>query len=145
MTIEQSSMTSPLHLCSSVSICGKYFFFAPSRLRGRLSFIFGICALLLAFCVARAANPIDKSDPEVERQALKVADGFEINLFAADPMIRKPIEMNFDADGRLWVASSITYPQIKPGQQPQDQVVVLEDTTGSGHADKATVFADKLF
>ncbi|HEX4793851.1 MAG TPA: PVC-type heme-binding CxxCH protein [Humisphaera sp.] len=92
-----------------------------------------------------AIAAVDKSDPEVERASFKVADGFEVNLFAADPMIRKPIQMNFDVDGKLWVVSSSTYPQIKPGEQPHDQVIVLEDTTGSGKADKSTVFADGLF
>ena len=59
-------------------------------------------------------------------------------------MIEKPIEMNFDAAGRLWVATSETYPQVKPGQVPNDKVIVLEDTTGAGKADKSTVFADGL-
>ena len=35
---------------------------------------------------------------------LLVAEGFEVNLFAADPLLAKPIQMNFDAAGRLWVA-----------------------------------------
>ena len=30
-------------------------------------------------------------------------------------------------DGRLWVASSETYPQVKPGQQPDDKILILED------------------
>jgi putative heme-binding domain-containing protein len=95
-----------------------------------------------------AANPNGEpdanTDPELERQSFKVADGFEVNLFASDPMIQKPIEMNFDAAGRLWVATSETYPLVKPGQVANDKVVVLEDTTGSGKADKSTVFADGL-
>ena len=84
-------------------------------------------------------------DPEVERQSFIVADGFEVNLFAADPMVSKPIGINFDADGKLWVCSSSIYPQIKPGQAADDKVIVLEDTTGAGKADKATVFATGLF
>src|SRR5205823_8408570 len=54
------------------------------------------------------------------------------------------IEINWDAQGRLWVASSEVYPQIKPGQPATDSVVVLEDTNGDGKADKSTVFADGL-
>ena len=38
-------------------------------------------------------------------------------------MIRKPVEMNFDPDGKLWVVSSSTYPQLKPGQDPDDKVI----------------------
>jgi putative heme-binding domain-containing protein len=83
-------------------------------------------------------------DPEIERRALQVADGFEINLFAADPLLAKPIHMNFDAAGRLWVACSETYPQIKPGQEANDKIIILEDTKGTGRADRTTVFADGL-
>jgi hypothetical protein len=74
----------------------------------------------------------------------EVADGFEVNLWAEDPQLHKPIEINWDARGRLWVASSEVYPQIKPGQPATDSVVVLEDTDGNGKADKSTVFAAGL-
>ena len=88
---------------------------------------------------------IPDPDPEVERKSFKVADGFEVNLFAADPLLAKPIQMNFDPQGRLWVASvSEVYPQIKPGQKANDKILVLEDTDGDGKADKTTVFADGL-
>src|SRR5205807_2684961 len=83
-------------------------------------------------------------DPEIERRSLQVADGFEVNLFAADPLLAKPIQMNFDAAGRLWVACSEVYPQIKPGQKADDKIVILEDTKCTGRADKVTVFADGL-
>src|SRR5438876_3751897 len=89
---------------------------------------------------ARVPDP----DPEIERRALQVAEGFEVNLFAADPLLAKPIQMNFDAAGRLWVACSEAYPQIKPGQKADDKIVVLEDTTGAGRADRTTVFAGGL-
>ena len=87
------------------------------------------------------ANP----DPELERQAFRLPDGFEINLFAGDPMVEKPIQMNWDARGRLWCATSQTYPQVAPGQVPDDKIYVLEDTKGIGKADKGTIFADHLF
>jgi putative heme-binding domain-containing protein len=83
-------------------------------------------------------------DPEMERMSFQVADGFEVNLFAADPLLAKPIQMNFDAAGRLWIAASEVYPQIKPGQKATDKVIVLEDTKGVGKADKVTVFAEGL-
>lgn len=73
-----------------------------------------------------------------------LADGLEVTLWAENPLLNKPIHMNFDPQGRLWVASSAVYPQIEPGQAPSDKIIVLEDTTGAGHADKATVFADGL-
>ncbi len=86
----------------------------------------------------------DAPDPEIERQSFKVADGFEVSLFAADPLINKPIQMAFDAKGRLWVATTTKYPQIKPGEDQDDKIIILEDTKGAGRADKASVFADHL-
>ena len=73
-----------------------------------------------------------------------VADGFEVTLWAENPLLAKPIQMNFDAQGRLWVASSEVYPQIEPGQAAHDKIIVLEDSNGGGRADKATVFADNM-
>jgi putative heme-binding domain-containing protein len=93
---------------------------------------------------AQADAKVPDPDPEIERKSLQVADGFEVNLFAADPLLAKPIQMNFDPKGRLWVATSETYPQVKPGQKPNDKIIVLEDTKGVGKADKVTVFADGL-
>src|SRR4051794_6999418 len=109
-----------------------------------------VVGVALLFGIARADSFIPKSvstappDPEIERKSFKVAEGFEVSLWAADPQIAKPVQMNWDAQGRLWIASSSMYPQIKPGETPTDKVLVLEDTDGDGKADKSTVFADGL-
>lgn len=73
--------------------------------------------------------------------------GYEINLFASekDFPVEKPVAMNFDAKGRLWVATMPTYPQYFPGIPVHDRIVILEDTDGDGKADKHTVFADDLY
>lgn len=92
----------------------------------------------------RDLKDIPDPDPEIERKSFIVADGFEVNLFAADPLLHKPIQMNFDPQGRLWIAASEVYPQIAPGQKANDKIIVLEDTDGDGRSDKTTVFADGL-
>ena len=91
-----------------------------------------------------SASDIPAPDPEVERASFELAPGLEVNLFAADPMLKKPVQIAWDARGRLWVASSETYPQIKPGAPSEDKLVVLEDTDGDGAADVSTTFADNL-
>ncbi|HKA05671.1 MAG TPA: PVC-type heme-binding CxxCH protein [Gemmataceae bacterium] len=101
-------------------------------------------AALPAAAFAQADAKVPDPDPELERKSFIVAPGFEVNLYAADPLLAKPIQMNFDPQGRLWVASSEVYPQIKPGQVANDKIIVLEDTDGDGKADKTTVFADGL-
>jgi len=71
---------------------------------------------------------------------------FELKLFASEPMIEgKPIALNWDERGRLWIAETIDYPNEKrPKGQGRDRIRILEDTDGDGVADKATIFADKL-
>jgi len=73
-----------------------------------------------------------------------VADGFEVTLWAENPLLHKPTQMNFDPRGRLWVASSMSYPQVEVGQTPDDKILILEDTDHDGSADKSTVFASGL-
>jgi putative heme-binding domain-containing protein len=100
----------------------------------------------LCFAAGIAARAQSPDSPEAERASFRLAPGFEINLFAseADGVV-KPIQSRFDARGRLWVIGSTVYPLIKPGEVPNDKVVILEDTDGDGRADKSTVFAEGLF
>lgn len=86
-------------------------------------------------------------DTEVARQHLKPAEGYAVNLFASeqDFPIGNPVAMTFDARGRLWVITMPAYPHQEPGIDPDDKLVILEDTDGDGRADKHTVFADGLY
>src|SRR6516225_6868027 len=48
--------------------------------------------------------------PEEERKGFHLPPGFEVQLVAAEPDVRKPININFDDRGRLWVTESVEYP-----------------------------------
>ncbi len=121
---------------------------APAlRLKGLAFSLFATLSLLSLVSPSiaqRALTDIPNPDPEYQLSKLTAADGFEISLFASDPLIDKPLAMSFDAKGRLWVASTTTYPHIKPGELPSDRVYRIEDTDGDGVADKRTVFVDNL-
>ncbi len=113
--------------------------------RNLVSFLCLFVGLIPTIAFAqRDLKDIPIPDAEEERKTFIIADGFEVNLFAADPLIHKPIQINFDPQGRLWVAASEVYPQIAPGQTANDKILILEDTDGNGTADKTTVFADGL-
>ncbi len=57
-------------------------------------------------------------------RAMKVPDGFEVQLFASErefPELAKPDQLNFDNRGRLWVCCMPTYPQWKPGDSAAER------------------------
>jgi len=74
----------------------------------------------------------------------KIPDGFEIQLFASEPDIQKPVNIAFDEKGRMWVTQSFDYPLPAPTGKGTDRISILEDTDGDGKADKFTHFNDTL-
>lgn len=57
----------------------------------------------------------------------------------------KPIAMNWDERGRLWICETIDYPnELQPAGQGRDRIKICEDSDNDGHADKFTVFAEHL-
>ncbi|HXJ76358.1 MAG TPA: PVC-type heme-binding CxxCH protein, partial [Candidatus Dormibacteraeota bacterium] len=103
-----------------------------------------LCPFLRA-APADPAPPADPADPAAELSTFQVAEGFEVNLFASEKDgVIKPIQIRFDERGRIWVIGSSVYPQLQPGQTPDDKVLILEDQDGDGRADKTTIFARGL-
>lgn len=116
-----------------------------------LSLLVGISS---GFSAADAADPDPFAEgvrttpwlsPDDEQKAFKLPDGFSINLVAAEPDIQKPLNMQFDERGRIWLTCSVEYPYAAPGDRPaKDSIRVLEDTDGDGKFEKMTIFADGL-
>jgi putative membrane-bound dehydrogenase-like protein len=83
--------------------------------------------------------------PAESMKHMHLPEGFEIQLFAAEPDIARPVAMAWDERGRLWIAETFDYPNnMQPAGAGHDRIVICEDTDGDGKADKFTVFADKL-
>src|SRR5260370_42401097 len=111
-----------------------------------------VCVLPAAFAQAQPKeNPkwppsphiaaTDPLRPEEQVKKIKLPPGFELQLVAADPDIRKPININFDAAGRLWLTETIEYPFAAKEGQGRDAVKILEDFGPDGKARKITTFA----
>jgi putative heme-binding domain-containing protein len=84
---------------------------------------------------------------EQELKTMTVAKGMKVNVWATEkefPLLEKAVQMSFDPKGRLWVTVWPSYPHWKPKDEINDKILILEDTKGTGHADKCTVFADHL-
>lgn len=76
-----------------------------------------------------------------------MAPGYHLELVAAEPLVKDPILMEFDGDGRLWVLEMHGFSindKMENSFEPINDLVVLEDTDADGVYDKRTVFADKL-
>ena len=106
--------------------------------------LLAVSLTILPAFAQRGLKDIPDPDPIKQAAAFNLPEGMEIQLVASDPMIAKPVQMNFDSKGRLWLVSSGMYPHIVPGAEENDKVLILEDTNGDGVADKRTVFADNL-
>ncbi len=95
--------------------------------------------------IAASAADIEVPEPFAPEEAARtmvVPEGFNVKLFAGEPDVRQPISFCIDDRGRLWVAEAYNYPFRD--KEPQDRVLILEDTDGDGKSDKRTVFYDKL-
>ena len=100
--------------------------------------------------------------PSKAAAKLEVHPDFNISLVAAEPLIAKAMNIDWDEKGRLWVSETPEYPNglripntatwkdsgsLKPPRQsrnPEDTISILSDTNGDGVMDRKHVFADKL-
>lgn len=105
-----------------------------------------LCALLLSLPAVAQTHvaPTDPLAPDDERKSFKLPPGFEAQLVAAEPDIGKPIQIAFDAKGRLWATTSRHYPFPAAEGQASDKLYVLSDFGPDGKAEKVTAFDDQL-
>src|SRR5262245_49203658 len=74
--------------------------------RTALLVILSSCHLVILSGPARAQGyPLNEAS-----QRMTVAGGFQVRLVAGEPMIRKPVALEFDDRGRLWVLQYLQYP-----------------------------------
>lgn len=101
----------------------------------------GLIALLL-LTVPRADGQLS---PDKAEKSLTVSGGLAVTLWASEPLFVNPTCMDIDHLGRAWVCESVNYRNrmrnFKKWTRPEgDRIVILEDSTGSGRADRATTF-----
>jgi putative membrane-bound dehydrogenase-like protein len=98
-------------------------------------------ALLLpaAAVVSQRAGP--PYSPERALETFRIADGFQVELFAAEPLISDPVAMEIDEGGRMYVVEMHGYPLDLGGS---GRVMMLDDADHDGRPDRSTVFAGGL-
>ncbi len=82
------------------------------------------------------------SSPERTLQGIKLADpSLEVTLYAAEPLVRDPVCIAWDEEGRLFVVEMADY----PNGPPAGRIKLLRDTDGDGLPDRSTTFAEIPF
>jgi putative membrane-bound dehydrogenase-like protein len=102
-------------------------------------------AIVITASIAAPMLPAEDAAPPtlVPTDRFTVPEGMEITVWATTPLLHNPTNIDIDKDGRIWVAEGVDY-RGKINRQPDgDKIVVLEDTTGAGHADKSTIFVQE--
>src|ERR1700760_3709560 len=88
---------------------------------------------------------VPPTEPRDAIRSFTLAPGFRIELVASEPQIRSPVAIDFDEDGRLYVAE---FPEYKlhddPTLKAKGASKRLGDTDGDGFYEKATTFVDDL-
>ncbi len=111
----------------------------PTPLRPAL----GVLALACAALAQEKPAAVSAAEPPPEivpASLFSVPDDLEVTVWARSPMLHNPTNMDVDAQGRIWITEGINYRRHNGRAAAGDRVVVLEDTNGNGHADKATTF-----
>lgn len=134
----------------------KFFFYLLRKERIWLQFFAGL--LVAVFCFAWFVCVRLFSSPAVQHHSLfsvadttvtgeggfKIAPGLEASLYASEPMLINPTNMDIDAKGRVWVCEALNYRNKlnpkNPYRKAGDRILILEDTNHDGKADTAKVF-----
>jgi putative membrane-bound dehydrogenase-like protein len=88
---------------------------------------------------------IPPKEPAEALKTFKLPPGFRIELVASEPLIRSPVALDFDENGRMFVVEYPEYNQYaNKNFKGRGCVKMLEDTDGDGKFDKSTVYVDNL-
>ena len=104
-------------------------------------FILLISSFILISCQS------DHKETEVSLEPYTIEEGFNLKVLAAEPLMKAPVAIDFDAKGRIWVAQMPGYMNDLQGsgeEDPTGSIVILEDLDEDGIADHSKIFMDSL-
>lgn len=103
-----------------------------------------IFAVLILIAVTPSVS--DAAEQILNGHRFTIPDGLVVELVAGPPLIERPITMDFDEQGRLYVADSSgsNEPAQKQLEERPHRIIQLRDQNGDGQFDTRTVFADQM-
>lgn len=102
-----------------------------------LLFVFGLAASV-ALTIKPDGPPFEPADA---LNTFQLAEGLQIEVFAGEPLVTDPVDIEIDEYGRMYVVEMPGYPIDIRGS---GKVKLLLDTDGDGWPDESVVFADNL-
>ncbi|MBX2952006.1 MAG: PQQ-dependent sugar dehydrogenase [Leadbetterella sp.] len=115
-------------------------------------FRIGLIVILLGTLVSCKKNsedrfdrfPAGKTKEFITLEGINVPDNeLEAGLFAAEPDVFNPTNMDIDHKGRVWLCEAYNYRNDVnhiPYEKKGDKILILEDTDGDGKADTSKVY-----
>lgn len=112
----------------------------------RVAMVAGLLALQSFPALAQdLVAPTEPISAEEQQKLFHLPPGFEIQLVAAEPEVHKPMNLRFDARGRMWATQSLEYPFPAAAGAPQrDYVGILDEFDPQGRARKFSKFVEGL-
>lgn len=101
----------------------------------------GIISLVLTGCQK------DYEEPEVSLESYHIEAGFDLSVVASEPFLEAPVTIDFDNEGRIWVAEMRGYMTNIDGDGenlPSGTISIMEDLDGDGVTDHSKIFLDGL-
>lgn len=108
---------------------------------------YAVLLFLTVILLITACKTGTDKKPVISFAAYKIADGFEIQLAASEPLIEAPVAMDFDNEGKMWVVEMRGFMPNLAGtgdDSPNGRICILEDADRDGLADYSKVFLDGL-
>ncbi len=116
----------------------------PFQRHKMAAFLLPFALILSLFCFSgcreTGQRPLS-SELQKALAAFEIAEGFRIELIAAEPLIADPVAMEVDENGVFYVVEMHGYPLDVSGS---GLVKILKDTDTDGLPDTSVVFADSL-
>ena len=107
-----------------------------------MRFIFSV----FLFCILFSCQT-SFEEPIISLDGYQIENGFELEAIASEPLLKAPVAIDFDAQGRIWVAQMPGYMNDMQGSdedKPTGSIKILEDLDNDGVADHAKTFLDSL-
>src|SRR5688572_8673636 len=96
-------------------------------------------AVVGALLVCGASAAWGQVSPAETLTSFELAKGLEAAVWATEPMLVNPTNIDIDARGRVWVTEGANY-RNSITRPEGDRVVILEDTDHDGKADSQKIF-----